>query len=118
LKNYLQTWLLKRIYREETTTLTAKRIYILPTREGFIYALIVLIMLAAAINFNNSLIFFFTFLMVGMGIISMLITQQNLLNLQFSIAHVPPVFCCQNLNLPLVLQQRKNPGSKINSVEK
>lgn len=103
----LQKWLLKRIPLEELSTLSANRIYILPTREGIIYALLVLIMLAAAINFNNSLVFFFTFLMAGMGIISMHMTQQNLLGLQFSIAHCTPVFCHQSVSLPLVIQQQK-----------
>ena len=107
LQSILQKWLLKRIQREETSTLTAKRIYILPTREGIIYALLILVLLAAAINFNNSLIFFFTFLMAGVGIISMHMTQRNLLNLQFSIAHVTSVFCHQKLHLPLIIQQLK-----------
>ena len=101
----LQNWLLKRIHQEDCVTLTSRRIYILPTREGIIYALLILIMLAAAINFNNSLVFFFTFLMAGVGIISMHMTQENLINLQFSIAHVKPVFCFQSLNLPLRISQ-------------
>ncbi|MCU7833891.1 MAG: DUF58 domain-containing protein [gamma proteobacterium symbiont of Taylorina sp.] len=113
MQNRLQNWLLKRIHREETSTLTANRIYILPTREGIIYSLLILVMLAAAINFNNSLVFFFTFLMVGMGIISMHMTQQNLLKLQLTIAHVPPVFCRQNLSLPLILLHKKNPVTNI-----
>ena len=107
MQSTLQKWLLKRIQREETSTLSSKRIYILPTREGIIYALLILVLLAAAINFNNSLIFFFTFLMAGVGIISMHMTQQNLLNLQFSIAHVRSVFCHQQLHLPLIIEQLK-----------
>jgi len=103
--NKLQHWLLKRIHREDDAILNSRRIYILPTREGVIYALLVLVMLAAAINFNNSLVFFFTFLLAGIGIISMHMTQQNLIGLQFSIAHVQPVFCFQNLYLPLIVTQ-------------
>lgn len=101
----LQHRLLKRIQRENCATLSSRRIYILPTREGVIYALMVLVMLAAAINFNNSLVFFFTFLLAGVGLISMHMTQQNLIGLQFSIAHVKPVFCFQNLYLPLIISQ-------------
>lgn len=101
LLNKLQTLLLKRIHPENFVKLTSRRIYILPTREGIIFALLILIMLAAAINFNNSLIFFFTFLMASVGVISMYMTQQNLIGLQFSLAHVPPVFLYQSLRLPL-----------------
>lgn len=101
----LQNWLLKRVAHKDSATLTSKVIYILPTREGIFYAVLILLMLSAAINFNNSLIFFCTFLMAGVGIISMHMTQQNLLNLQFSIAHVKPVFCYQQISLPLVISQ-------------
>jgi uncharacterized protein (DUF58 family) len=106
--NRLQTWLLKRTSLEDNATLTPRRIYILPTREGVIYALLVLVMLASAINFNNSLVFFFTFLMAGIGIISMHKTQQNLLGLEFSFAHIQPVFCQQQLSLPLIIQHCSN----------
>ncbi|MCK5648032.1 MAG: DUF58 domain-containing protein [Gammaproteobacteria bacterium] len=115
----LQNWLLKRVSHKDSALLTSKSIYILPTKEGIIYAVLVILILSAAINFNNSLIFFCAFLMAGIGIISMHMTQQNLLNLQFSIAHVTPVFCCQNISLPLVISQsaadsiqRKNNSAK------
>lgn len=106
--NKLQHWLLKRIHQEDSATLTARRIYILPTREGVIFALIIIVMLAAAINFNNAMVFFFTFLMAGIGIISMHMTQSNLVGLRFSIAHVTPVYCFQNLNLPLIIEHSKD----------
>ncbi|MCW8932135.1 MAG: DUF58 domain-containing protein [Gammaproteobacteria bacterium] len=101
----LQHWLLKRVSRKDSTVLKSNSIYILPTKEGIIYAVMIFLMLSAAINFNNSLVFFCTFLMAGVGLISMHMTQQNLLDLQFSIAHVKPVFCFQNLSLPLIISQ-------------
>ncbi len=100
----LKNWLLKRVTYQDSATLNSKSIYILPTREGLIYALLVLIILAAAINFNNSLVFFFAFLLVGVGLVSMRATQQNLLNLHFSFAHIKPVFCHQPISLPLLIK--------------
>ena len=99
--NKLQRLLLKRIHPQDSFTLKSRNIYILPTREGFIFALLILVMLAAAINFNNSLIFFFTFLMASVAVISMYMTQQNLLGLQFSIGHISPVFLFQPVFIPL-----------------
>ncbi len=99
--NTLQKLLLKRIHPQDSFTLKSRNIYILPTREGVIFALLILVMLAAAINFNNSLIFFFTFLMACVAVISMYMTQQNLLGLQFSIGHVRPVFLLQPVDIPL-----------------
>ncbi len=104
-KNTLQNWLLKRVSRKKIAQLTARDIYILPTKEGLIFALLVLLLLSAAINFNNSLIFFCTFLLAGIGIISMHMTQQNLLNLQFSSGHIKPVFYGQHLAIPLMVSQ-------------
>ncbi len=101
----LKSWLLKRVVHQDSATLSSKSIYILPTREGLIFAVLILVILAAAINFNNSLVFFFTFLLAGIGLVSMHMTQQNLLGLQFSIAHVKPVFSYQTISLPLVISQ-------------
>ena len=101
----LKKWLLKRVTHQDYALLKSNDIYILPTREGLIFALLILIILAAAINFNNSLIFFFTFLLAGMGLISMHQTQQNLLGLRFSMAHIKPVFCYQAINFPLIIEQ-------------
>ncbi len=111
----LQLWLLNRVSYKDTAILNSSDIYILPTREGFLYAIIILLLLSAAINFNNSLIFFFTFLMASVGIISMHMTQQNLLNLTLSITHVKPVFCLQTLHIPLLISQttQKNSSKKI-----
>jgi len=109
----LQKWLLKRVSHKDSAILNSADIYILPTREGLLYAIITLLLLSAAINFNNSLIFFFTFLMAAIGIISMHMTQQNLLNLSFSIAHVKPVFCFQNLHIPLLISQASKKNNTL-----
>lgn len=114
----LKSWLLKRVSHQDSALLSSKSIYILPTREGIIFAVLILIILAAAINFNNSLVFFFTFLLAGIGLVSMHMTQQNLLGLQFSMAHVKPVFCYQTISLPLAikqLSQQKNLSSKLSN---
>ena len=106
--NKLQELLLKRIHPQDCFILKPRNIYILPTREGVIFALLILLMLAAAINFNNSLIFFFTFLMASVAVISMYMTQQNLLGLQFSIGHISPVFLFQPVAIPLNI---RSPGT-------
>jgi uncharacterized protein (DUF58 family) len=88
---------------EDKVILSSHRVYILPTREGIIYAILIFFMLLAGINYNNSLVFFFTFLLTGVGLISMQMTQKNLLNLQFNVSHVKPVFCSQNIQIPLII---------------
>lgn len=113
-KNTLKNWLLKRVSLKDTAQLKAKGIYILPTKEGIFFAFLVLLLLSAAINFNNSLIFFCSFLLAGIGIISMHMTQQNLLNLQFSTGHIKPVFSGQKLSIPLLVTQCGKKNKTIN----
>ncbi len=62
-------------------TLHKRRIYILPTAWGYSYALTLLLMLLGAMNYNNSMAFGLTFLLVGLGLNAMWYTHRNLLNL-------------------------------------
>jgi len=54
------------------------KIYILPTREGMLLIMIVVVMLLVAINYQNSLIFAFAFLLCGIFFTCMLYTHRNL----------------------------------------
>ena len=67
-----------------------KRIYILPTYFGFIYAVTSLIMLIGALNYNNNPAFMVTFLLMAIGLVTPLHTYRNLSQLSFrSIKTIP-----------------------------
>ena len=80
-----------------------QRIYILPTPWGYTYALTVLLMLLGAMNYNNSMAFAFTFLLVGVGLNAMWYTHRNLLNLITRRGNASPVFAgeCGEFKLEL-----------------
>jgi len=78
-----------------TTELTAGRTYILPTGVGLIYALMTFAMLLGSMNYNNNLSFILTFLLIGLGFVSMHQCQRNLVSLEVSFAGVEPVFAGQ-----------------------
>lgn len=78
------------------TQLTRRHIYILPTRFGWLYALLLIALLTGAINFSLSLGFAMTFLLAGVGSISMLHTWRNLVNLKISTHRAKPVFAGEN----------------------
>src|SRR5262249_30657390 len=63
-------------------TLTQHRIYILPTRAGVLFGLTVVVMLLGCVNYNLGLGYVLTFLMSGIGIVSILHTFRNLVRLQ------------------------------------
>lgn len=69
-----------------------RRLYILPTRYGLLYACMLLAMLAGAINYTLSLGFALTFLLAGMGLVAMLQAWRNLAGLDFAFGQAAPVF--------------------------
>jgi uncharacterized protein (DUF58 family) len=64
------------------TVLTRRGLYMLPTRHGLTFAVVILVLLVAGINYGNSLVYGLTFLLIGVAVVSMLITDRNLLHLR------------------------------------
>lgn len=85
-------------------TLTRRRVYILPSRTGVIFALLLLAMLIGAINYQNSLAFIFTFLLTGMALVSMVHTFRNLNGLRFRTGHIQPVFAGEQAAFPVSVE--------------
>ena len=77
------------------TRLNSRRIYILPTGVGLVFGLMTFTMLLGSMNYNNNLSFALTFLLVGLGFISMHQCQRNLVGLEVAFAGVDPVFAGQ-----------------------
>ena len=59
-------------------TVTARRVYILPTRAGLAFALLLFVMLLAGLNYSNSIAMLITFLLAGFALIVMHLTHRNL----------------------------------------
>ena len=77
------------------TQLQSRRVYILPTAVGLVFALMAFTMLLGSMNYNNNLSFVLTFLLTGLGFVSMHQCQRNLVGLELSFAGVDPVFAGQ-----------------------
>ncbi|MCW8900921.1 MAG: DUF58 domain-containing protein [Gammaproteobacteria bacterium] len=72
--------------------LTQRRVYILPTRQGLAFALLLFIMLIGSINYSNSLGYFLTFLLASLSVVTIFHTYNNLLKLHIGPAICKPVF--------------------------
>ena len=72
--------------------LSRRHIYILPTRYGVLYMLVLIAMLVGSINYTLSLGYVLTFLLAGMGNIAMLHTWRNLAHLSVESRRIEPVF--------------------------
>jgi uncharacterized protein (DUF58 family) len=71
--------------------LHSRRIYIVPTRFGLLFALVVLAMLLGALNFNNNPALLLTFVVVSIAVLSFHHTVNNLRGLSLEGLRATPV---------------------------
>ena len=93
----------------QTITIQLGRIYILPTRAGLVFTALLIGMLLISINYKLSLGYALVFILVGVGLIGMIETVQNLHGL---ICHFPapkPVYAGDEAHFPISLKAEKNP---------
>lgn len=89
----LRRWLSRRDAPEAgPVNLGRRRIYILPSRSGLVFAVVLLAMLIGAVNYQNSLAFVLTFLLTGLSVVSIVHTFRNLHGLSLRAGHPSPVF--------------------------
>jgi uncharacterized protein (DUF58 family) len=69
-----------------------RSIYMLPTREGLIFSALIVALLLAAVNYQNAMAYLLTFTLIALALVSMLVTQRNLLGLTVSAGPAPEVF--------------------------
>jgi len=80
-----------------------RSLYILPTRQGLLLALVLLLMLAGSINYGSNLGHLVTFLLGGIWLSAILHTWRNLLGVSIRPAQVGPVFAGQEASFILTL---------------
>jgi len=89
----IDAWVMARVKRQPgPVPVPRHRVYILPTRFGYAFAVLSLVMLLAAMNYSNSMAFALTFLLVGLGLVAMHHTHGNLVNVEVRAGPVEPVF--------------------------
>lgn len=89
--------------------LAYRQVFILPTRQGWGFALLLLIMLLGAINYNNSLAYGLTFLLAGLGQVALYHTYRNLIGLEVHAGASGDAFAGGSVGFELRLQ---NPDTR------
>jgi uncharacterized protein (DUF58 family) len=84
-------------------TLGRRQVYILPTRNGLMFALVLTALLLAAVNYGNGLAYMLTFLLAGMAIVSILYANRNLLHLRIAPAACVSVFAGEDARFGVIL---------------
>ena len=92
--------------QQEPYLTNGRNVYILPTKSGLAFAIILLVMLVGAINYNNSLGYLFTFFLASLSIVAILHTYRNVLRLQIKMGKPRSVFSGETAMVPLFLNQQ------------
>ncbi|MDH5484221.1 MAG: DUF58 domain-containing protein [Gammaproteobacteria bacterium] len=105
----LEKWASRRIqHRGNETELDNRQLYILPTRHGMVFFIVLMINLVAAINYEISLGFMLVFLLAAIGFLSIIYTHINLNHLKASISNARAVFAGQDAEFPISLNSLKH----------
>ena len=99
----VRRWLAARLPRTDNQLLTQGNIYILPTRAGWMFALTLIVLLLASINYQLNLGYVLTFMLAGSGIVSMHITHGTLRGLTLHLRPVAPAFAGSAAVLDIVM---------------
>lgn len=101
-------WLKRRIRPALPLTLAYRRIFILPTRFGFMLALLMAAMFIGSLNFNNNMGLATTFIVAAVAINSMLLAFRNINGLELRQGTALPVHAGNQINWQLTIN---NPGT-------
>ncbi len=88
--------------------LNQRRVFIFPTRYGFLFVLSLLAMLAGSINYDLSLGFVLTFFLASAGLVAMLHTFRNQVHLTLRPLRAEPAFAGGMAAFELLLVNQKN----------
>lgn len=99
-------WLLKRIPPGPSMRLDQRRIFIMPTPVGMTFLLALLLMLIAAVNYQNSLAYALTFLLGSVYMVAILHTWRNLAGLTLQAGGSQAVFLDEQARLQVRLESR------------
>jgi len=91
-KQKFRSWLFRQQVSSGTITLNQRRIFILPTRRGLGFVLVLLLMLLGDINYNLSLGYVLTFLLATTAAMTMFHAFRNMAQLEIHAGHNATVF--------------------------
>ena len=93
LRQSISDWIFRATIPEPPpVTLVQRRIFILPSKQGYLFAGVLALLLIGSINYNLALGYALTFLLMSMGGVAMLHTWRNLAHLRLRPGRCDPVF--------------------------
>ena len=86
--------------------LDKNRVYILPTRIGILFSLLLIVLLLGSVNYGKSLGYILVFLLAGVGNVAMFATWRNLAGLHLRAGGCSPVFAGEKAKFAVQLDNR------------
>jgi len=100
-----QQWIVRRLPPAKKVRLDNRKLFIFPTRAGFVFFGLLILLWLIATNFENNLVFGFTFLLASVFIIGIFHTFLNLSGLQIEGGRVTPGFAGATAEFEYLLSQ-------------
>lgn len=94
--------------RTGSSNTSRQKIYIMPTRHGVLFGVMLFAMLLGAVNYNNSMAYILTFLLFSLLLVTVLHTYKNLAGLILNEAPPAAVFAGEIAHFPLILDNRNS----------
>ena len=91
---------------DSDVTLDKNRVYILPTKIGVLFSLLLIVLLLGSVNYGKSLGYVLVFLMAGVGNVAMFATWKNLAGLRLRAGGCSPVFSGEQATFAVQLENR------------
>jgi uncharacterized protein (DUF58 family) len=83
-----------------------RRLYILPTRQGLIYTVMLAVILLGAVNYTNNMAYMLAFMLGSLFMVCMLHTYRNLRGLIINVGEARPVFAGDTAQFPVLFDNR------------
>jgi uncharacterized protein (DUF58 family) len=104
LRQWLNSWLDNRQPKARQVKLSQKIIYILPSRFGLWYILLLVILYLLGTNYQNNLILLMSYMLLSVLLLAMVMAWRNLHGLTVSVAPVLSAYAEETLMVPVTIQ--------------
>ncbi len=101
-------WWQARLPLQDSTTLTQRNVYILPTGPGFMLAATLLVLLVASINYQLNLGYILTFLLAGCAVVGMHVCHSTLRGLTLHVSAPEPQFLGTSIPIGITLTSTRS----------
>jgi uncharacterized protein (DUF58 family) len=100
-----QRWLNRRMPPANSVELHQGNIFILPSREGLYFTIMIAVMVIAGVNYQNSLIFMLAFTLLSVFMLGILHTFRNLSGIMIQAGISRPAFAGEDAEFNIIVQR-------------